>query len=335
MLRPRRTDVPPAQRARARLIEATLQGGITLVLGAGVSLPRGLPSWGRLVGQLWAQTFADEPLPKDATGLPQFLPLALDLISRKVGGERFTELLRQTLYEKVALLDRGWLASSDETLAVIARLLVQQRAQEADRRLLRVISFNVDDLVERAVKVLAPPQRTLKPIARASHHPERGRGEQALPIYHLHGFLPQEPERRWHQDAGDSLVFTDSQYWSSVASPMSFANRVMSFALHDSRCVFIGCSMTDINVLRWLAVRANEIEADKETQFQHHPDGADGSRSRRAAQQAVQRHFWIRPDTDDAQGFLGRCLAIRGVHCVPIDSWTGSSFRELVAQCFP
>lgn len=310
-----RKDVPPAEKARARLIEATLQGGITLVLGAGVSLPRGLPSWGRLVGTLWARAFPDEPMP-DATGLPQFLPLALELISRKLGADSFVEQLREALYEKLIPLERVALDRSDETLAVLARLLVQERKNAADRRLLRVISFNVDDLVERAVKLLAPQQRTLKPIARASHHPERGRGEHALPIYHLHGFLPREPARRWHQDAGDSLVFTDSQYWSSVASPMSFANRVMSFALHDSRCVFIGCSMTDMNLLRWLAVRANEIEEDKEVQFERHL-GPDNGRHRRAAQQAVQRHFWIRPDADDATGFLGRCLATRGIHSVP------------------
>ena len=173
----------------------------------------------------------------------------------------------------------------------------------------------------------SPP--LLKPLVRASHHPERGLGEQPLPLYHLHGYLPQRTRRaghaqgaRWHEEAPDALVFTDAQYWASVAEPMSFANRVMSFVLHDSRCVFLGLSMTDLNLLRWLALRAQEVEADKATQFAR--DAASPARVLRAQRQALCRHFWIRaaskPDSPEASAtaFLSRYLEVRGVRSVEL-----------------
>lgn len=327
---------PRKDSGRAKLIEASRKGGITLVLGAGISLPCGIPSWAQLVARLWAKAFPKEPMP-NAEGLPQFLPLALDLISRKLrrqGEEAFREKLRATLYESLQPIDRKVIVSGEQSLAVLARLLVQEHTAGARRRISRVITLNVDDLVEFAVWSLAPDRWTLKPVVRASQNPERGLGEQAIPLYHVHGSLPRNPDKAWQKEAGDALVFTDSQYWSSVASPMSFANKVMSFALHDSRCVFIGSSMTDINLLRWLAVRANEIEADKASQFEpyHGPGSAQEQRSTR---QALDRHFWIRPDSDDPTGFLGKCLALRGIRGVAIDSWQGGAFRALIEECFP
>jgi hypothetical protein len=323
---------------RARLVETTRKGGITLVFGAGISLPCGIPSWGRLVERLWMNAFPKQPMP-DSTGLPQFLPLALDLIARKLrrkGEDAFRKSLRSALYEDLELMDRPALESEDRTLAVLARLLVQEFTAGGQRRITRVITFNVDDLIEHAVGMLVPDRRVLKPVVRASQNPERGQGQQAIPIYHVHGSLPNDPDpsRAWLKEAGDALVFTDSQYWSSVSSPMSFANRVMSFALHDSRCIFIGCSMTDINLLRWLAMRANEIEADKASQFELSPEKGN-EKKQRSARLALDRHFWIRPDADDPNGFLGQCLNLRGIRCVALESWRGPSFRALIEECFP
>ena len=86
-----------------------------------------------------------------------------------------------------------------------------------------------------------------------------------MPIYHIHGYLPRV--RKSGRDAPDTLVFTDRQYWDSVASPASFANRVMANALHDSHCVFVGLSMTDVNLMRWLGTHASEVRNDKRSEF--------------------------------------------------------------------
>ena len=44
----------------------------------------------------------------------------------------------------------------------------------------------------------------------------------------------------------------------------TFANRILSTALGEGRCVFIGLSMTDINILRWLALRIAMFDLDFE-----------------------------------------------------------------------
>ncbi|MBF5046016.1 hypothetical protein FGE12_26625 [Aggregicoccus sp. 17bor-14] len=316
--------------ARQALVQEARKGGLTLVLGAGVSLAQGVPSWPALVASLWQDTFPREPLP-DAHALPNLLPLALERVARARGQEDFTRALRARLYRDVRLPSPAALrGGGGGTLGALARALVQEHGRGSLRRVVRAVSFNVDDLLEQAVRALQPAGSApaVKPLVRASHHPERGLGEQPLPLYHLHGFLPSGPgmrERRgartprWHEEAPDALVFTDAQYWASVAEPMSFANRVMSFVLHDSRCVFVGLSMTDLNLLRWLALRANEVEADKAAQFAR--ARASGPRVLRAQRQALCRHFWVRAPPapgEDATAFLARYLDLRGVRSVEL-----------------
>ena len=317
--------------ARGKLIADAGRGGITLVLGAGLGIPYKVPSWIELVARLWQITFG-EPMPQ-VSKLPQYLPMALDRIAARLGTARFIGAVRRRLYEGMRL-PRSIAAPGEHTsLAVIARLLAREHARGERRRITRVITFNVDDLLERAVHPLAPGRLVLRPVARASHHPMVGLGEEPIPVYHLHGFLPQTPHGQG-RDAPDALIFTDSQYWTAAAAPMSFANRTMAFALHDSRCVFVGVSMTDINLIRWLAVRATEIEADKRNQFGLHPQG-DERELRAAVREALDRHFWIRAGSDDPTGFLGEYLRLRGVRTVPIRSWEGSDFEGLLERVFP
>lgn len=312
-----------------RLVEATADGGVTLVLGAGVSIGRGIPGWGAVTSDLWAGAFPSAAMPP-LTGVPQAFPLALELCARELGTAEFVTRLKERLYRAVKVPRRGEIEAALDTLAVVARTLVAEHRAAGARRITRVITFNVDDLLEQAVAALTR-DRVAKPIVRASQHPERGLGQQPIPVYHLHGYLPQNPRAKWHQGAPDSLVFTDAQYWSGVAEPMGFANRVMNFALHDSRCVFLGLSMTDMNLMRWLAVRTNEIEADKATQF----ETATEAQTRRATRRALNRHFWIRPEGDDPAGFTSKWLALRGVEAVAIPAWGDAHLGDLFARCFP
>jgi len=318
-----------ARGAADRLADAACDGGITLVLGAGVSIGRGVPGWSAVTGHMWATAFPSLPLPP-LSGTPQAFPLALELSARQLGTVKFVATLKDHLYREVQLPRRHELRTATDTLAVLARLVVREQARGGERRIIRIISFNADDLLEQAVVALAPGARVLKPIVRASQNPERGVGKQPIPVYHLHGYLPQNPRARWHHGAPDSLVFTDAQYWSGVAEPMGFANRVMNFALHDSRCVFVGLSMTDLNLMRWLAVRTNQIEADKANQFELAPEAA----TRKAIRRAMDRHFWVRPESDDPSGFTSRWLALRGVEAVTVPGWGDGQLEALFSRCF-
>jgi hypothetical protein len=329
---------------------------MTLVLGAGISVARGLPNWNSLAQDLWCTAFGRRRSPWDTAAeakspreVPQFLPIVFELAYEKLGAERFMKVLRAKLYQnaRFPIKDRKF-SKSHETLAVLARLIVQEFQRRRDRRVDSIVTLNADDLLEQAAFALVGGvswklgEEVVRVVARPTHSALRGDGFQPIRVYHIHGFLPSNIASNYglrHGMAGMTfanafnhmLVFTDAQYWSTSATALAFANRVMLSALSESRCVFIGLSMTDINLLRWLALRT--LDRDR-----------DMSEVRRLGQRGAQiqsmtrmfnRHFWIRPPSDDPTGFLSEFLAARGIRSVEIKNWTGVEFQRLIQKCFP
>lgn len=340
----------PLKNNRDKLIETTKNGGITLVLGAGVSRAVGVPSWEDLAKKMWEVAFPEKESPWDAPedksprSLPQFLPIVFEMTLQELKEEKFIEALQDCLYENVKYLISGNSHRSKSTLEVIARLILQEHGARGRRRLVRVITFNVDSLLEQAVFRLkgAYGKQASEGFARAGRQRRWARGDEPIPIYHLHGFIPrkgrQGKHRAWVKNYDHMLVFTDSQYWNSGSKMLSFANHIMGYTLHDSHCVFVGLSMTDINLLRWLALRRNELMAEAEEISEKHPDKRKLQHPNKEPPlylMGLKRHFWIRPKSDDPTGFLTKFLETRGVRSVEIRSWKGTSFENLISKCFP
>ena len=346
------------------LAKQTHKGDVTLVLGAGVSLSAGLPNWENLARKVWERALKDVPSPWDIEGdlsprrNPQFLPIVFEHAIYALGPDKFTQCLRACLYDDFQMPYAATLRQSDSTLAVLARTILQEYRAGRARRINRVITLNADDLIEQAVKRLYNGKSAvLKPITTSAGHPNLGSPE--IPVYHVHGYLPHEKnwgsffgmDKRWDQIRQLAQVFTDTQYWRSASSILSFGNRTMGNALHDSHCLFVGLSMTDINVLRWLALRY--YEADQVYQVQkrlrdetfgmdRNPKGVGGFLKKTfialndwQIKSRFRQHYWIRTDDADPSGFLSDFLMIRGVRSVSIESWQGKSFEKLMQQCFP
>lgn len=248
-------------------------------------------------------------------------------------GNLLPVLLARCLYEHVARNGRP------DTLSELARFV------RRSKRLVRVISLNVDNLLELEVDRARPAKhqdRYLQVISRLRHRPGPG-----VPTYHLHGFLPinvLEDVPRWAmprqrtlwrsgQDrehmteaVPESLVFTDAQYWNSVATPLSFANFVFASALHDSSCIFIGLSMTDLNIVRWLGLQTIEFRSEYERELAHTERwGARGPAF-------YTRHCWIRPDSSDPSGLLTSFLSLRGVYSYKLRHWGPEAVREALRE---
>ncbi|HEX9619685.1 MAG TPA: SIR2 family protein [Polyangiaceae bacterium] len=346
-----------------RLKTVVSERPVTLVLGAGVSASRGVPDWRVMTRKLWQTAFATE-LPvwlrehsdalervkewARANESPEFAErlcvaephpladqMALELSALRIGvspgkRRRFVAALRGELYPAAPARKRA------DTLSVLARLLSTEQRRDA-RRVVRVITFNADDHLETEANGSHHPKRdpVLWPVSRESSHARTAAGANGrppLPVYHLHGFLPRAKARMIWQQAADTLVFTDAQYWATVASPLSFANRVFSHALHDSACVFIGLSMRDVNILRWLGVRYNAIAHDKTSQ-RAMLVRQDEKAMQRSLRLALDRHFWVRPDRDDAERLVSMLVRERGVTSVPLERW-GAPFEALLTTCF-
>ena len=395
--------------ARLRsLQEDVRQGRITLVLGAGVSRSRNVPTWQTLTERMWQRFRSEDSLPwvlgaedqkllesvrkelkesadpqrrlladrinlsaaaaANSLGFQMAFEVLRDRLNARRGpnSDEFAEALREMLYADVTP-PRGE-GDPPDTLSALASIIQQEQASNSPR-ILRVITFNVDDLLEYEVHQGIEHWRAtpvLWPIARPSNHIRSDGGHQSrppIPCYHLHGFLPREAV--WHEDAPESLVFTDAQYWATVASPLSFANKIMSHALHDSHCVFVGLSMTDINLIRWLGTSSNEICDDKQRLFARKslPDESFASSLktlleagtttdqtvtnvlaylsklernhesdvRKSQEKALTRHVWIR--TKSADTLLTEFLRLRGVQSLELNSW--SQLSDVLSACFP
>lgn len=306
---------------------------MTLVLGAGVSFSRSIPGWGKLAASVCekAGVRVTEEL-RDRPGMlhPLALPIAFELAERAsrrtaegAAPGAFEAILRDALY---ASMTPG---SAKDTLAVLAGLVRREQARGRDRRVRRVISFNADDLFEieaNGKKHHAMRDPVVWPVTRESGRPrmQRGARDQApIPVYHVHGFLPRVRGPFAAHEAASALVFTEAQYWRSFAEPTTFPNRVLMSALHDSVCVFIGLSMTDLNIARWLGTRANAIERDV------------GATTARAARERLAHHFWVRrkPAPTSPEAFVAPILEARGVTAIELDDW--ASLAGLVDRCFP
>jgi hypothetical protein len=329
--------------ARTRLAAVVQGGGITLVLGAGVSLELGVPNWRGLALTLWRavkltkkERAAVEKLANEA----QSLPMLFELAERRLGLEKFVEALRSAIYADAA---RGLVFDdTGTTLGTIAQTISNDHRLGAQRRIARVVTFNADELLREALRRRRGERgQYWRTEDHAAFDKSEGRGAQPVPIYHVHGFLPRGGA--FVSFSEHRLVFTDSQYWDSGTSQASLANRTMNAALADSRCVFIGLSMTDPNLLRWLGLRYNEIARDTREQARRiekagasSPFGGPVEPETIEAQihSRLSGHFWIRTPDDDPTGLLSEFLAMRGVEAVEIASWKDDSFEALFRECF-
>ena len=188
---------------QAEWVERCREGGFTLVLGSGISAPRGLPTWEALALDLWRAAFGKRRSPWVADPgvspreVPQFLPIVFELAHRKLGQEKFIDALGTKLYAnaRFPVHDSGF-RKSRESLAVLGRLIVQEFHRGGRRRINAVVAFNADDLLEQAVFASQPPRSKLwgghivRTCARATGRRLGMPGTGPIPIYHLHGFAP-------------------------------------------------------------------------------------------------------------------------------------------------
>jgi hypothetical protein len=326
-----------------RLAAAVDGGGVTLVLGAGVSLEMGVPNWRGLVLAVWKAvetTNEERAAVENLASQAQSLPMLFELAEQRLGFERFIETLRSAIYAQAPA--QRTRVDEQTTLGAIADVISEDHRLGAVRRIARVVTFNADELLRESLRRRRGDRgQYWRTEDHAVYEKPTGRGSQPIPIYHVHGFLP-----RTGAFVGLSqhrLVFTDSQYWDSGTSQASLANRTMNAALADSHCIFIGLSMIDPNLLRWLGLRYNEIARDTHQQAQRVEQSSAMSVLRGAFEKEtlparissrLAGHFWIRTPGDDATGLLSAFLQSRGVEAVTIPSWSDGSFDTLLRECF-
>lgn len=209
------------------------QGPLTLIVGAGASMEAGLPSWPALIERLLLRASEDNfdvGVRREWVGVmrEESLTGAAAVVGALTNNE--TEFIDRV---------RGALYGGLPTTAYQPQALAQQVAWIKGRLggAVRIATGNYDGLIEAA----------LEAAGQTVHSYIQNRVEPAgsAAVYHLHGrLIPSYPRT-------GRIVLADADY-ARVQQERSWQDGFMREALDNSLCVFVGASLTDPNLIRWL-----------------------------------------------------------------------------------
>lgn len=258
----RAPDEEEQRRIQEQRIEALKRAyraqNITLCLGAGVSTDAGIPLWSDLIQKLLiymigSKTQEETLSEAELERLNQIayqnredsLLTQVRYIHTAFDTEEYYDLVRKVLYEKENNLDTG-------LLNAISSISKPERDHVGVKA---VITYNFDDLLERKLK---SKEIRYHVIYREKDVPSTN----ALNIYHVHGYLPQTPDKH----PGDTtLIFSEEDYHEVYRDSYCWSNIAQLNAFRDTTCLFVGCSLTDPNLRRLLDIPARS--SDKPRHF--------------------------------------------------------------------
>ncbi|QOD13872.1 SIR2 family protein [Psychrobacter sp. 28M-43] len=247
------------------------KGQFSLFLGAGVSSSAGMPDWNTLLNSLFVTYFTQE-FDKDITMGDEDIS---DLVSRlnsvdepsalmaarylrkglsKGDGDakKFIEAVTKNLYK----LRNSELSIDSDLIKSIASMCLPRRT---GAKVQSVITYNFDDLLERQLSNNSILHRCIY-TDNESYDPDE------LPIYHVHGFLPEE--RKSYDGLDNStLVFSEEGYHQIYSDSYHWSNLVQLNSFRESTCLMVGLSMTDPNLRRLLEISSKNIERSKHFAF--------------------------------------------------------------------
>ncbi len=230
-----------------RLLQAHEDGNVVFFCGAGISAPAGLPSFGRLVEQLYDHFHIDrDPLQRRAIKASQY-DIAVGLLEAQVKGGR------QSVHDVLAGILLLTHESPDPT-ATHRALLTLARNRENQTRL---VTTNFDRLFEQTIEGIEAsnargtslsPERFWAPLLPVPKSRWHG-------LVYLHGLLPEHPT------PGDmeQLVLSSGDFGLAYLAER-WAARFVSELFRNYTVCFVGYSLND-PVLRYMmdALAADQL----------------------------------------------------------------------------
>ncbi len=244
---------------------------ISLFLGAGVSSSAGMPDWGTLLSSLFV-TYLTKELNQEVAVTDKDIEQIVDrlnsvdqqsalmaarylrkgLSSQVSDNKGFTKTITDGLYRL-----RDKLKDIDSKLIKTISNLCMPRRTGA--RVRSVVTYNFDDLLERQLK-------TKSIIYQSIYSEVESVDPDELPIYHVHGFLPENADD-YEKLERSTLVFSEEGYHKIYTDAYHWSNLVQLANLRDNSCVMIGLSLTDPNLRRLLDISARNVERPKHYAF--------------------------------------------------------------------
>jgi hypothetical protein len=224
---------------------------LVIFLGAGMSMPYGIPNWRDLVLQLllnfdgeydyffreYRYALADWMTKHFGFELPALSRVVKTFIKERYPGshgEQFAEEVKKRLYKDV----KGKLGGSS-ALATLARLIKKSKGGPS-----AIVTMNFDDLLEQEL--------SHSKVSYSTVFHDGCIAAQSLSILHPHGYLPQHkpiecPDIVFSEDEYHALGHT-ANHWG-VAEMLTFLRRYT--------VLFLGLSMADPTLRRLLDATAN------------------------------------------------------------------------------
>jgi hypothetical protein len=237
---------------------AYANGELSLFLGAGVSVEAGVPTWKALINALLVRmidgtaALHPRPTPAEVDDLALRLgvieggsPLLTARYLRRgmeemLGGpEAFIQEVTTTLYSKVR-------SGDPRSVPILNSIAELSRPQRTGTKVRTVVTYNFDDLLERAFGAAGVRHRSIFREGDLA-------GPEDLPVQHVHGFLPRD--RNTYVGLEQSTwAFSEEGYHALFADPYHWSNLVQLNALRENTCILIGLSLGDPNLRRLLEI---------------------------------------------------------------------------------
>lgn len=246
------------------LRRAWQNGRLSVVVGAGASAQASLPAWTGVLDNMLVsyveKQYGDTlvgPITDDIQqGIQERLqgesPIVVaHYLQSRMSPDEYLDLVHASIY--------GHLRSPREP-GPIARA-VGRLGSKLDS----VITFNYDDLIEKALSLEGTANTCV-------WRPDDWSRVTGLPVYHPHGLLP------FQRDPNESywIVLAEGDYHTQYTSTQSWSNIAVARALLETTCLFVSISITDPNLRRMLDVIHRETpdryhyfvwETPEESQF--------------------------------------------------------------------
>lgn len=254
-----------------KLRDNYIKGQFSLFLGAGVSSSAGMPDWNTLLNSLFVsyltQEFDNDGDLSDSdigelvdrlnsidepSALMAARYLRKGLVKNNSEEEEFTTAITRNLYK----LRNSKFEIDSSLIRSIAAMCMPRRTGAKVRS---VITYNFDDLLERQLSKNGILYHCVY-TENESYDPDE------LPIYHVHGFLPEERKKYTALDHS-TLVFSEEGYHQIYSDAYHWSNLVQLNSLRENNCLMVGLSMTDPNLRRLLDISARNIERSKHYTF--------------------------------------------------------------------
>jgi len=248
---------------------------LVLYLGAGISIPNGLPSWDKLVLSMYFSSNREifssghiRPFPNYLFAISEWMMKEknepLDILIRKlkryVKEDDFMKLLVETLYAGFKIDQDPYnynenevtmfechpyqILDANETLKSIANL-----CHEREKGVKTIITYNYDNLLELGLQEVLGDDNYFKPIYRKND--ELDDGQQ--PVYHVHGYIPIPNNiDELKGSSYEEIILSEESYHRAAQNAYYWGNMVQMQHLSNSIGLMIGMSLSDRNIRRIL-----------------------------------------------------------------------------------